>query len=115
MNLTTGDLIIALVGVILGGSGIGAIIPLLRLRVDKDSVVATGSEVAVKSLTNALERSDRRVTHLESENETLRATIAQLRLDLELAKADVRNLAFDLANTKQTMQKIIKEERDNTI
>lgn len=105
MDNTT--VVVALVGVILGGGGVGAIVPLLRFRADRDSTIAAGSEAAVQSLTTALIRSDLRVTHLEAENETLRATIEKLRTDVDRAQASVIRLSADLAETRQKLDNLL--------
>ena len=108
--MTMDAVLIGIVGVILGGGGIGALIPLLRFRADRDTAVATGAEIAVQSLTVALKRSDDRVTHLEEENDKLRAIISELRLDVTTAQIAVRNITNDLAETKAKLDRLVRHE-----
>lgn len=105
-------LLIGLIGIILGGGGVGAIVPLLRFRTDRDLTIATGSEAAVQSLTTALVRSDARIVHLEQENEKLLSTIVKLRADVDTAQATVRALTYDLAETKRKLDIIFRETKD---
>lgn len=111
--MSTSTWLIGAIGLILGGGGIGALIPLFRFRADRDSAVATGAEIAVQSLTIALQRSDTRVTHLEDENAKLRATIAELRSDVDTAQVAVRNLTRDLAETRLKLDMMLKEPKRN--
>lgn len=108
--MDSSTLVIGLVGLILGGGGIGALIPILRFRADRDSTIATGAETAVQSLTTALQRSDARVTHLEAENASLRATISQLRVDVDTAQMSVRAITRDLAETRQKLDDILTKD-----
>ena len=107
MNQAT--LVSTLVGLILGGGGVGALIPVLRFKADKGSVIAVGAESAVASLTAALARSDTRVTHLEAENQMLMVTIEELRIKVEEAQSSVRLLTRDLDSTKAKLDEILKE------
>ena len=107
MNQAT--LVSTLVGLILGGGGVGALIPVSRFKADKGSVIAVGAESAVASLTAALARSDTRVTHLEAENQMLMVTIEELRIKVEEAQSSVRLLTRDLDSTKAKLDEILKE------
>lgn len=108
MNQTT--LVATLVGLILGGGGVGAIIPVLRFRADKGNVIAVGAEAAVASLTAALARSDSRVSNLEAENQMLLITIEELRIKVEEAQKSVVILTKDLDSTKSKLDEILKEK-----
>lgn len=94
MNEAT--LVATLVGLILGGGGVGALIPVFRFRADKGSVIAVGAEAAVASLTAALARSDTRVTHLEAENQMLMITIEELRIKVDDAQQSLKILKAQL-------------------
>lgn len=107
MNLTT--LVIGLVGLILGGGGVGALMPVFRFKSEKGNVIAVGAEAAVASLTAALARSDTRVSHLEAENQMLMITIEELRMKVEDAQRSVHILTRDLNSTKQRLDEILKE------
>ena len=94
------DWVIAFIGVFLGAGGVGALIPILKLRQDKESSMVFGSEAAVNSLTTALKQSDIRVTMLEEENKNLKMLIKQLRDDVDASKIAVINLTKTLNDTK---------------
>lgn len=98
-----GTLIFGLVTLILGAGGVGSLIPLFRYRADRNNVIAVGSEAAVQSLTIALERADKRVTHLEEENHKLRANVNNLR-------ANVENLMQDLAEMKTKYERMLRNK-----
>lgn len=106
MNPTT--LVIALVGVILGGGGVGGMTTIFRFKADKGNVVAEGAEAAVASLTAALKQSDHRVTQCEAENVQLRISLEELKIKLEAAEMTVRQVSRDLASTKLTLDGILK-------
>ena len=108
MNSTT--VVVAIVGVILGGGGVGAILPVFRYRTDKGNIIAVGAEAAVASLTAALARSDTRVSHLEAENQMLMVTIEELRIKVEAAQESVKLLTKDLHATKTQLDTILKEK-----
>lgn len=106
MNQAT--LVATLVGLILGGGGVGTIIPVLRYRADKGNVIAVGAEAAVASLTAALARSDQRVSHLEAENQMLMVTVEELRITVQDAQKSVIILTRDLETTKNKLDEILK-------
>jgi chromosome segregation ATPase len=108
--MNTDTLVIALVGVILGGGLTGALIPVFRFKADKGSVIAVGAESAVASLTAALKRSDQRVTNLEAENQMLLVTIEEMKIKIEGAQESVRVLTRDLDRTKARLDQILKEK-----
>jgi len=101
--------VIAVIGIILGGGGVGAFVPLIRYRTDRDSVIAEGAESAVQSLTIALARSDIRVAHLEEENNRLRTTVEELRGNIESTQAAMQMLTNDLAVTKDKLERMMKD------
>lgn len=107
MNQAT--LVATLVGLILGGGGVGAIIPVLRFRADKGNVIAVGAEAAVASLTAALARSDTRVTHLEAENQMLMVTVEELKMKIESSIETIKTLTRDLDSTKNRLDQILEE------
>lgn len=106
---TKSAVVIALIGIILGGGGVGALLPLFRYRTDRDSVIAEGAESAVQSLTIALQRSDLRVTHLEDENHKLRTKVEELKTTIEATQAKMQTLTNDLLDTKLKLEKMMKE------
>lgn len=108
MNKAT--LVATLVGMILGGGGAGALIPVFRFRADKGNVIAVGAEAAVASLTAALARSDTRVSNLEAENQMLLITIEELRIKVEELQTSSRVLTRDLDTTKARLDEILKEK-----
>lgn len=89
--MDTDALVIGLVGLILGGGGVGAVIPVIRYRTDKDSAIAVGAESAVQSLTAALAISDQRVTKLETEMAKKDTVIERLMAKVEELERIVRN------------------------
>ena len=101
MNQAT--LVATLVGLILGGGGVGAIIPVLRFRADKGNVIAVGAESAVASLTAALARSDKRLTDLEAENQICQATNAELKTKFE-------DLSRDFTFVKSRLNQLLEEK-----
>jgi len=107
----TGGIIATVVAAVMGGGGIGAVISAWRARkvvpAERDSIIVTGAESAVESLQKALEQSDKRVAALEQENATLRATVEQLRRDVEAAQASVRDLTTSLATTKAELDRLL--------
>lgn len=107
--MESSDIVMGVVALLLGGGGVGALVPLFRARADNDSTIAVGSEAAVQSLTTALDRSDRRVAQLEAENAKLRAEIADLRSDVVSAQANVNTLTLDLAETKAKLDKLLNK------
>jgi predicted nucleic acid-binding Zn-ribbon protein len=106
--------VIAIIAVILGAGGIGAFIPLLKLKQDKESSMVFGSEAAVNSLTIALQQSDIRVTILEEENKNLKALIKQLRDDVDASKVAVNNLTKTLNDTKAKLNSALANTTHGT-
>ena len=100
--------VIAVFSLILGASGIGALIPFLKLRQDKESSMVLGAQAAVVSLTTALKQSEDRVTRLEEENRFLTTQIEKLVRDVELAKKTMRDLTKQLRQTKVELDHIIQ-------
>lgn len=86
MNVTT--LVIGLVGLILGGGGVGALLPVFRYKADKGSVIAVGAEAAVTSLTAALARSDNRLQKVEAENQICQVANEELKIKVETLTRD---------------------------
>ena len=93
MNVAT--LVVGLVGLILGGGGVGALLPVFRFRADKGSVIAVGAEAAVTSLTAALARSDTRLQKVEAENQICQVANEELRIKVETLTRD-----FTLLNSR---------------
>jgi peptidoglycan hydrolase CwlO-like protein len=102
---------IAVFSLILGASGIGALIPFLKLRQDKESSMVLGAQAAVVSLTTALKQSEDRVTRLEEENRFLTGQIEKLVKDVELAKKTMRDLTKQLRETKTELDYILKTRK----
>lgn len=106
MNVQT--LVIALVAAILGGGGVGALLPVFRYRADKGNVIAVGAEAAVASLTAALVRSDTRVSNLEAENKMQLITIEEMKIKFD---GELTRLRSDLAQALTRIDQIQKEQR----
>lgn len=106
--------IVAIVGILLGAGGVGSLIPLFRLRQDKESSMVVGSETAVNSLTIALRQSDVRVTILEEENKNLMVLIEQLRADVDEGKRAVKELTQTLNDTKAKLNFALSETKHGT-
>ena len=100
--------VIAVFSLILGASGIGALIPFLKLRQDKESSMVLGAQAAVVSLTAALKQSGDRVTRLEQENLFLTGQIEKLVRDVELAKKTMKELTKELRETKSDLDYIVR-------
>jgi len=105
MNVQT--LVIALVAAILGGGGVGALLPVFRYRADKGNVIAVGAEAAVASLTAALVRSDQRVSNLEAENKMQLITIEEMKIKFD---AELTRLRTDLRLALTRIDQIQKEQ-----
>jgi len=105
MNVQT--LVIALVAAILGGGGVGALLPVFRYRADKGNVIAVGAEAAVASLTAALARSDQRVSNLEAENKMQLITIEEMKIKFD---NELTRLRRDLASALARIDQIQKEQ-----
>jgi predicted RNase H-like nuclease (RuvC/YqgF family) len=103
--------VIAVFSLILGASGIGALIPFLKLRQDKESSMVLGAQAAVVSLTTALKQSEDRVTRLEEENRFLTGEIEKLIKDVEIAKKTMRDLTKQLKETKTELDFILKTRK----
>ena len=103
---------IAVFSLILGASGIGALIPFLKLKQDKESSMVLGAQAAVVSLTTALKQSEDRVTRLEEENRFLTGQIAKLVKDVEIAKKTMRDLTKQLRETKTELDYILRTRND---
>jgi len=105
MNVQT--LVIAMVAAILGGGGVGALLPVFRYRADKGNVIAVGAEAAVASLTAALVRSDQRVSNLEAENKMQLITIEEMKIKFD---AELTRLRNDLRLALTRIDQIQKEQ-----
>lgn len=103
--------VIAVFSLILGASGIGALIPFLKLKQDKESSMVLGAQAAVVSLTTALKQSEDRVTRLEEENRFLTGEIEKLIRDVEIAKKTMRELTKQLKETKIELDYILKTRK----
>lgn len=101
--------IVALVSVILGGGLTGGLIPIFKYRQEKDSAIAVGAESAVASLTAALLQSDQRVERCVKENEALRTIVDELKNKLDSAHDTIRGLVMDLQDTKEKLNRLLKE------
>ena len=102
MNSTT--VVVALVAAILGGGGVGALLPVFRFRADKGNVVAVGAEAAVASLTAALARSDSRLERVEAENVICQATNEELKIKIE-------TLTRDFTLLKSRLNQLLEEKQ----
>lgn len=102
---------IAIVGIVLGAGGISSIIPLLKLRQDKESSLVLGAQAAVVSLTAALKQSETRVTKLEVENRFLTEQMEKLIRDVESAKQTMRELTKKLNETKAELDIILSSQQ----
>ena len=100
--------VIAIMGIILGGGGVGALIPIFKVRAERESVIIEGAESAVQSLTLALQRSDLRVEKLEKENDKLRVTVEEMRTHLDAAQTTMQILTNDLTETKTKLERLMK-------
>lgn len=99
-----------LIGLILGGGGIGALLPLLKIKQDRDSSMVVGSEIAVQSLMTALKNSDTRVTHLEEENESLKIKLDQLKAEVDAAITAVHALTEELNLTRAKLNRALNSD-----
>lgn len=106
MNVQT--LVIALVAAILGGGGVGALLPVFRYKADKGNVIAIGAEAAVASLTAALARSDTRVSNLEAENKMQLIAIEDMKIKFD---SELNRLRTDLSNALDRIDQIQKERK----
>lgn len=106
--------VIAFIGILLGAGGISALVPLFKLKQEKQSSMVFGSEAAVKSLTTALQQSDIRVTMLEKENKTLLVFIEQLRKDVDDGKEAIIRLTTALNETRVKLNIALANSRHGT-
>jgi len=106
--MNTQALVIGIVGLILGGGGVGAFLPVFRYKADKGSVIAVGAEAAVASLTAALARSDQRVSNLEAENKMQLVQIEEMKIKFDQELNRLRN---DLASALKRIDQIQKEQQ----
>lgn len=102
--------VVAVVGILVGAGGLGAFIPLFKLKHENESSIITGAQSAVISLTAALQQSEKRVTKLEEENQFLKIEIQKLVKDVEAAKKTMAELTKQLNITKVHLDNIINNQ-----
>ena len=111
------EVVFIIIGLILGGGGIGALTPLLKLKQDKESFIASGSEIAVKSLISALNVANNRVTELEKEvvgleqeNDELKALISSLQTESLISSTKITELKKELFEVKRLLAKVLEKD-----
>lgn len=102
--------VIALVGILIGAGGLGAFIPLFKIKSENESSIIAGAQSAVISLTAALKQSETRVTKLEEENQFLKLEIQKLVKDVEAAKKTMNELTKQLNITKIHLDGILNSK-----